>query len=292
MSFTQNELQSFSVLLDQKLAQQRRELERGFDQRMHMFKRAIEQRLAFTQQELMRTLAQQLLEQQRKLKETLIQRLDIPSRFAPASENGTGLKQQLEATIEAALDTQLVSLDQLISQRFTVADEPLSMSVNGEGDFEGIEVQTEIPWDELVEAINKSLDERFDSLHEALKSSVKMIELYLTEQLPQTYGENIQHQLNSAFAGPILSTETLNTDSSTFTTMQDVFASIERLEHIIESMQVTMTSNHALLSNRIYHHQQLPLERAHVRGQEVFPQAMSATKGLQPLSKEKESDTQ
>jgi len=28
-------------------------------------------------------------------------------------------------------------------------------------------------------------------------------------------------------------------------------------------MQVVMTSNHALLSNRIYHHQQLPYKRAH-----------------------------
>jgi hypothetical protein len=55
-------------------------------------------------------------------------------------------------------------------------------------------------------------------------------------------------------------------------------------------MQVTMTSNHALLSNRIYHHQQLPLERAHVRGQEVMPQNVSATKGLQPV--QKETDTQ
>lgn len=28
-----------------------------------------------------------------------------------------------------------------------------------------------------------------------------------------------------------------------------------------------MTANHALLSNRLYHHQQLPLERAHASGQ-------------------------
>jgi len=28
-------------------------------------------------------------------------------------------------------------------------------------------------------------------------------------------------------------------------------------------MQVAMTANHALLSNRLYHHQHLPLERAH-----------------------------
>src|SRR5260370_41873827 len=50
------------------------------------------------------------------------------------------------------------------------------------------------------------------------------------------------------------------------TTIQEVLHGIEHLERIIESMQVAMTSNHALLSNRQYHHQQLPLERAHPAG--------------------------
>ena len=45
--------------------------------------------------------------------------------------------------------------------------------------------------------------------------------------------------------------------------MQEVLRGIDHLERIIESMQVAMTSNLALLSNRLYHHQQLPLERAH-----------------------------
>ena len=45
--------------------------------------------------------------------------------------------------------------------------------------------------------------------------------------------------------------------------MEEVFQSIEQLERLIESMQVAMTSNHALLAHRLYHHQQLPLERAH-----------------------------
>ena len=47
------------------------------------------------------------------------------------------------------------------------------------------------------------------------------------------------------------------------TNIQEILHGIEHLEQIIESMQVIMTSNHALLSNRLYHHQQLPLERAH-----------------------------
>ena len=284
MSFTQSELQSFSLLLDQKLAQQKRELERSFDQRMHIFKRDIEQRLAYTQQELTRTLAQNLAEQQRKLKETLVQRVDTSTRHALPSTNGTGMKQQIEETIEHALDTQLVSLDQLISQRFTVADETSALPVDGTTDFAGIEVQTEIPWDELAEAVNKALDER------SLKSSVRAIEQYLAERLSQLRGGSVQQYANPGFEEPILSSETSDMSNGTVTTIQDVFTSIERLEHIIESMQVTMTSNHALLSNRIYHHQQLPLERAHVRGQEVLPQNVPTTRGLQPA--QKETDTQ
>ncbi len=287
MSFTQSELQSFSLLLDQKLAQQRRELERSFDQRMHLFKRDIEQRLSYTQQELTRTLAQNLAEQQRKLKETLVQRLD--TRHASPSTNGTGMKQQIEETIEQALDTQLISLDQLISQRFTVADEGSALAVDGTSDFAGIEVQTEIPWDELTEAINKALDERFATLQEFLKNSVRAIEQYITERLSQARGVYAKQNTLAGFDEPLLPSENPHTNGSLMT-IQDVFVSIERLEHIIESMQVTMTSNHALLSNRIYHHQQLPLERAHVRGQEVTPQNVPMTKGLQPV--QKETDTQ
>ena len=45
--------------------------------------------------------------------------------------------------------------------------------------------------------------------------------------------------------------------------LREALHGIDHLERIIESMQVAMTSNLALLSNRLYHHQQLPLERAH-----------------------------
>ncbi len=288
MSFTQNELQSFSTLLDQKLTQQKRELERNFDQRMQVFKREIEQRLAYTQQELVRTLAQHFSEQQRKLKETLGQKLTAQMRLSSTTTSGPDAKEQIGKIIEQALDTQLVSFNQLISQRFTVVDEAPSLAVDGSGDFAGIEVQTEIPWDELADAVNKALDERFVSLHESLKGSVSDIEQYLSEWMQQLRGGLVQPRTNVGFEEPILPSETANTNG-TITNMQDVFTSIERLEHIIESMQVTMTSNHALLSNRIYHHQQLPLERAHVRGQEVSAQNVTTTKGLQALSKESDA---
>jgi hypothetical protein len=61
------------------------------------------------------------------------------------------------------------------------------------------------------------------------------------------------------------------------TSIQEVLHGIEHLERIIESMQVAMTSNHALLSNRLFHHQQLPLERAHPR---IMPNGAST-----PLSR-------
>jgi len=290
MSFTQSELQSFSTLLDQKLAQQKRELERNFDQRMHVFKREIEQRLASTQQELVRTLAQHLSEQQRKLKETVGQKLDAQVHLSSTAMSGPDAKEQIEKIIEQALGTQLVSFDQLISQRFTVVDESPSLAVNESGDFAAIEVQTEIPWDELVDAVNRVLDERFVSLHESLHSSVKDVENYLSEKMQQVREELVQGRKNAINNERIVLPVNDNSDTGAIANMQDVFASIERLEHIIESMQVTMTSNHALLSNRIYHHQQLPLERAHVRGQDVPSQSQSTPKGLQSASKE--SDTQ
>ena len=69
--------------------------------------------------------------------------------------------------------------------------------------------------------------------------------------------------------------------------MQDVFTSIERLERIIESMQMAMTSNAALLSNRVYHHQQLPLERAHPGNYDGMNQnSTNTTKSSLPLPKE------
>jgi hypothetical protein len=45
-------------------------------------------------------------------------------------------------------------------------------------------------------------------------------------------------------------------------------------------MQVVMTSNHALLSNRLYHHQQLPFERAHSANDHIMPISNGVNKPL------------
>ncbi|GAC1404667.1 MAG: hypothetical protein NVS4B12_11920 [Ktedonobacteraceae bacterium] len=285
MSFTKDELQSFNTILEQKLAQQRRDLERGFDQRLHVFKRGIEQRLLFTQQELVRVLLYNLSEQYRKLKETLSQKIDAQQvHLTSTGVNDIELKQQLEAIVEHALDTQLISFDQLIREQFAPSDEFPASPSDVSPDFAEMELHTEIPLDDLAEAMNKALDERFSSLDDTLKVSMTNLERYLSIRLQDlrkefVYNETQNHTVNEP-------TVQVQPFESTITSMQDVFTSIERLEHIIESMQVAMTSNHALLSNRIYHHQQLPLERAHPGSQDIPTPSSNIPKSQLPLSKE------
>jgi hypothetical protein len=64
------------------------------------------------------------------------------------------------------------------------------------------------------------------------------------------------------------------------TSIQEILHGIEHLEQIVESMQVVMTSNHALLSNRLYHHQQLPFERAHNANDHAKPTSNGVNKPL------------
>ncbi len=268
MSFTKDELQSFNTILEQKLTQQRRELERSFDQRLHIFKREIEQRLIFTQQELVRVLSQHLFEHHRKLKETLSQKIDVQQARAVSltAVNETDLKQQLEEVVEHALDTQLISFDQLINERFLPASETSMDGVDASPDFTGMELHTEIPLDDLAEAVNKALEQRFSSLDTSLKMSVAGIEQHFSTQIQRLRQElALDGQQSSTHSERAVQVQPFD---GTITSMQDVFTSIERLERIIESMQVAMTSNHALLSNRMYHHQQLPLERAHPTNRE------------------------
>jgi len=277
MSFTKDELQSFNTILEQKLTQQRRELERSFDQRLQVFKREIEQRLVFTQQDLVRVLSLHLAEQYRKLKEVLIQRSDAQQAHNSSTMiSEIEFKQQLEDVVEHALDTQLISFDQLIGERFAPVDETVVNAVEVPPNFSEMELHTEIPLDDLAEAVNKALDERFSALDTSLKASITGIERYLATRLQTLHEELIHNDFNFTQDAHIVQTQSFD---GTITNMQDMFTSIERLERIIESMQVAMTANHALLSNRLYHHQQLPLERAHPGKQEGMTQNSNTTKG-------------
>ena len=284
MSFTKEEIQSFNTILEQKLTQQRRELERSFDQRLQVFKREIDQRLVFTQQDLVRVLSQHHSEQYRKLKEVLNQRNEAQARIPSTVISEAELKQQLEDVVEHALDTQLISFDQLIGERFAPVDENAVSIVEAPPNFADMELHTEIPLDDLAEAVNKALDERFSSLDTSLRQSITGIERYLATRLQTLHEELMHDDLSHTHDTHIVQAQQFD---GTITNMQDVFTSIERLERIIESMQVAMTSNHALLSNRMYHHQQLPLERAHPNNQDAMNQNFNnATKGSLPLSKE------
>ena len=282
MSFTKDELQSFSTILEQKLTQQRRELERSFDQRLHIFRREIERRLVFTQQDLVRVLSQHLSEQYRKLKEVLYQKIDAqqtPTLSTVISD--TELKQQLEGIVEHALDTQLISFDQLIGEHFAPVEETV---VEIPQNLSELELHTEIPLDDLTDAVSKALDKRFSALDASLKVSITGIEQSLATKLQTIREEMVHDNFNQTYDTDIVQNQQYN---GTITTMQDVFTSIERLERIIESMQVAMTSNHALLSNRMYHHQQLPLERAHTGNQEnVTRNPNNTAKNQLPLPKE------
>jgi hypothetical protein len=132
------------------------------------------------------------------------------------------------------------------------------MTANGVHPLEAFEVQTELPWEDLSDMIGKALDERLSALSEAISRSLQNLEQYLSVRI---------HGLRDEFVRSQPQTAALN---SNHTSVQEVLHGIEHLERVVESLQVAMTANHALLSNRLYHHQQLPLERAHPGGQALF----------------------
>src|SRR6266516_49510 len=269
MSFTKDELQSFNTILEQKLSIHRREMERSFDQRMNVLRREFEQRLSSVQQDLLRRLPSRLSDQRDRLKNAFIQRLEGQQEHITQSINQEieQLQQQqqqmLEATIERALAAQLLAIEQLINQRLPLqpAESPQTYEIEEHAGIDTIEVQTEVSWEDLVEVIDRSIGERLSTLEEAVQSIVKHTEHDLLTQLHILRNDLTQGRQN--YTGNI-------------SNIQEVFTSIEQLERIIESMQVAMTANHALLSNRLYHHQQLPLERAHTTNNKSVTPATSS----------------
>lgn len=274
MSFTQDELQAFNAILDQRLTAQRREMERALDQRINTLKREFDQRLVSFQQNLLRTLPQRLSELQGKLRDDVGQKLDtqqthIAQTFNREVKSARLLQsQQFENQIERALAAQLLAIEHLINQRSSGPVSEIAATYNAESqpDFESIEVQTEIPWEDLVDVVDNALGQRLTDLKESLQATIKTMEQLLSGQLQSLRDELVQAQEHS-FSGNIAH-------------IQDIFTSIEQLERVVESMQVAMNANHTLLSNRLYHHQRLPLERAHPSGHST----VSPVPGKQPSS--------
>lgn len=255
MSFTQDELQSFNTILEQKLSQQRRELERGFDQRMSLLRREFEQRLTQAQQENARSLARRLTDQQNRLKELVNRRFEeqqagIAMILDQRSEQLQEQQKQLGNLLERSLAAQLTSIEHLISQHVVEwSTEHTSVVEDGlQSEQEAAEWQTEIPWEDLVGVIDKAMNERLGVLNESIQATMKNMELYLATQV---------HTLHDNLVLP------RPTSLSGVNGTQDIYTTLEQLERIIESMQVAMAANHALLSNRLYQHQHLPPERAH-----------------------------
>jgi len=272
MAFTPDELQAFNDILERRLAAQRRDLEQLFERHTQTLRRDFEQRLIASQQEIVRVVSQHLHEQQKKWQAALQQKL-TEQQISFAQTVGREVKsQQAEQTPEAdvidrALAAQLLAIEELLERSVLAQsqeDESLSFA-DQEPRFEAIEVQTDLPWEELMDIFGKVLDERLSGFAESTLAALRNWEQIISSRLhaiqAQLHEMMMQGRQSQSYAGNL-------------TNMQEVFQSIEQLEHLIESMQVAMTTNHALLSNRLYHHQQLPLERAHPGGQ-VAPTAIS-----------------
>jgi hypothetical protein len=269
MSFTADELQSLNDILETKLAVHRREMESVFDQRVQSLRHEMERRLNALQQEIIQTLSQKQAEQQRSLQTALSEKLNTQQlniTQAVALELKPQQQPQIESLVDRALAAQLSAIEELFNQRLSAHtfDETAIQVGEQPPHFEAIEVQTEMPWEDLTNIFGKALDERYSKLNELTQSTMRNLEQFLSAHLrvmqTQILEGVIQVRQTQAYNGSL-------------TSLQEVFQSIEQLERIIESMQVAMTANHALLSNRLYHHQQLPLERAHASARPASPSA-------------------
>ena len=223
--------------------------------------------MSFTNEELQSfntILEQKLSQQRRELERSFDQRLQVVKR--EIEQRLLVTQKDFMRVLTQHLSDQYRQLKELIHQGNTAIAESTANVVEATPDLSQMELDTEIPLDDLAEAINEALDDRFCALDTSFKATIKGIEQHLTTEL-QSLRTDSAHSDPDA-KGVVSITEITSLDG-TVSNMQDIFTSIERLEHIIESMQVAMTSNSALLSNRLYHHQQLPLERAHPSNTEL-----------------------
>jgi hypothetical protein len=189
---------------------------------------------------------QDLLGLSKQLNANLDERLyEQQKQLAEIVNQETEQKQKdIQAEVDRLLTAQRLGLEQLLNQYAQLrAPEPVQII---QPPVEVKEVQAEVHWDKVAEMLGKTLDERLTVLKDAFQRSVKSLEQEIMHSQHPT--PPYQDALEKSLSG------------------QEVLRGIEQLEHIVESMQVAMTANHALLSNRLYHHQYLPLERAHPAG--------------------------
>jgi hypothetical protein len=295
MAFTQDELQSLNMIIEQKLSIQRHDLEQSFEHRTQTLKRDFEQHVTALQHDLLRTMSMRMNDQHTKTVDTLLQRIDSqPSRTMQAIEQKFEIQNEQQSrsykdTLENSLAAQLLAFEEIINQRIPASglqnDLSLAYTADGQSEFEAIEVQTEIPWEELAEMVDRALEERLITLKDSFISSLQTIEQEILQQMQALHTTLVQ--ISSTFHA----SSTISTiETPAAATTQDMLQSIDHIEHLMESMQVAMTSNTSLISNRLYHHQQLPLERAHPTNISQRPEALSKTK--QPIPYSEDVNTQ
>jgi hypothetical protein len=256
MSFTEDELQTFNTILERRLQAHQRDMERVLDLRMDEYRRELDQRLDTVQVDIQRGVSQKLSEFQVRLETMLSEKLNTqPAQLIRVlSREIEQRQQQFEGNIDRMLAAQLLGIEQLFTHHSLRND---SVDTHIPADISAlmnpIEVQTDLSWEDLMDIIGRALDDRLSELNDSIQKSIKSLENYLSLRL---------HSLRDEF----LRNKTQGHQSyyeEDPTSIQEILHGIEHLEQIVESMQVVMTSNHALLSNRLYHHQQLPFERAH-----------------------------
>jgi hypothetical protein len=276
MSFTEDELQSFNAILEQRLISHRRDMERALDQRMNEYRRELDQRLMIVQVDVQRGMSQKLSDFQIRLETTQNEKMNAQSArlIQTLDSDMEQRQQQLEGILDRMLAAQLLGIEQIVNQnssRHEAGD--LAFTTVDPAQLEAIEVQTDLSWEDLMDVIGKALDDRLSMLNDAIQRSLKNLEQYLSIRLHSLREEflrdNTQGQGHQALYG------------ESPTSIQEVLHGIEHLERIIESMQVAMTSNHALLSDRLYHHQQLPVDRAHSTGDHTRPLPNGVNKHLE-----------
>lgn len=260
MSFTEDELQAFNSILEQRFAAHRQDMEQALDQRLSSFRQDIDKQFISLQQHMTTVLEQWLSGRKDLFDVAFSGKLTAhQDQIVETVNNETEARlHQVEAAVDRMLAAQLLGIEQLMSQyvpRQNAGVSSLAQELRPQ--LEAIEVQTELSWEDLTAVMGKVLDERIVSLGDSIQRSVKNLEQYLAIRL---------HSLRDELARIQSTVQPYNSSPNNGASVPEMLAGIENLEHILESMQVSMTANHALLSNRLYHHQHLPLERAHPAG--------------------------
>jgi hypothetical protein len=255
--------------VSQKLVAQQNGMQSTFQQALQAHQMNIAQVVSQEIRERLQQHLQQQLEQEEQLRQKqllhLLEQLERQEQLRQQQQEAVTEQPQIGELVDNALAAQLLAFEELLNQRLMIPDlDDTAMQVAEHSPhFDAIEVQTELPWEDLMDIFGKALDERFAVLNESTLTAIKNEEQHLSVLLQalhaqqarlhdelEYYRQHGQHRQAQSYTGDL-------------TNMHEVFQSIEQLERIIESMQVAMTTNHALLSNRLYHHQLLPLERAH-----------------------------